>query len=95
MKPVVSLLGLLLEIATLVCIAFVAPMKLRPRWKGFIFYSCAVVIVCLGGSVAMMFINSFLKSDVPAFGYLLLGFGAWIVGSIIYVGRIREDRRRG
>ncbi len=92
MKFFVGILLLAIEIALLIYTAFVVPLKLRARWVAYLLYTLGAIAVWLCYIIAMMFVDSALGNDVPGFGYAILGFISWVVGSAIFVSRILRKR---
>ena len=49
-------------------------------------------LVWMAYAMIAMFFDSWRRADIPGFGYLVLGFMAWMVGSVIFmVKAIRAD----
>lgn len=81
---------LIIQLVLLACTAFVGPFVLRARWLGYLLYTVVAGLLWFAYTIAAMFFDSKVGNDVPGAGYLFLGFVAWLVGSVIYIMRIRR-----
>jgi vacuolar-type H+-ATPase subunit I/STV1 len=88
-----SWLLLAVQIALFAITASVAPIVLRPRLVGYCVYSVTAAGAWLAYAVAAMRFDWTVNNDVPGVGYLLVGFAAWLIGSLIFGIRAQRTKR--
>jgi len=87
-----SVLLLATQLVLLAATMLLGPLFLRPRWIAYLLYTGAVGILWFAYAVVAMFFNSKAGHDVPGIGYLVIGFIGWIIGSVIFLFRIRRNK---
>jgi hypothetical protein len=78
---------LALQVVLFTATALVVPIVLRPRILRYFAYCAIAAVAWLAYAVAAMLFDSTAKIDVPGIGYLLVGFVAWLIGSVIFAVR--------
>jgi hypothetical protein len=75
----------LLQVALIATTSYFAPSKMRPRWAWYIAYTISAVIVWLAFQV---FSSAWWPE--PGIAGFMLGFLCWVIGTWIYIDRIRR-----
>jgi hypothetical protein len=78
-----SWLLLAVQLVLFAATALFAPPVLRPRFLRYLAYSVIAAAAWLAYAVVAMLFDAKVNNDVPGAGYLVVGFAAWVIGSII------------
>ena len=79
---------LFLEIALFALTVWLLPTRLRTKWYGYFVFLAIIIPLWLGLAVISMLFDGIAGNDIPGIGYLLLGFLAGGIGSIVYLRRL-------
>jgi hypothetical protein len=87
-RPVYPLFNIflnLLELALMVLTAWIVPRKMPLHWGCYIVYTVAAIVVWLG---FLIFTSPWWPE--PGIGIAMLGFVCWLVGTSLYIPRIKN-----